>query len=113
MKLIKLIVITTVIIFIFTSCVSIISKKIDEMMNSWLGANKDQLIMQWGPPSEIFDNGDDGEIWTYSYTNQTSGYAYTNNYGQTFWRAPQRYKVVRQFYINKDGIIYAYRWQGA
>jgi hypothetical protein len=79
-------------------------------MDTWLGASKSQLLLQWGAPSSTFTDGKGGEIYSYVYTNQTTGYSYTNYYtGQTFWRAPQQYQNVYRFYINSNGVIYAYK----
>ena len=112
MKKIIIVVITLFIIFSLTSCATIYAKRIDDMMKSWIGDTKQHLLQKWGPPTDIFDNGEDGEIWTYSFYRQTTGYATKTNRGNIFWRAPQQYEAVRQFYIDKDGLIFAYRWQG-
>ena len=112
MKRIQFFLIIFVILIALTSCATFYAKQVDDMMKTWLNASKDQLLLQWGPPSETFRDGKGGEIWTYTFTNQTTGYAYTDSYGHTYWRSPQQYQVVRQFFINEDGIIYAYRWQG-
>lgn len=70
--------------------IAIAEKQTANLMQSWVGASKDQLLSSWGPPSSTFVNGDT-EVWTY-----------TNPQGT--W--------VRQFYFNKKGIIYSWRWQG-
>jgi hypothetical protein len=88
------------------------AKEVDDTMKSWIGATKVDLLLKWGPPTRTFTDGKDGEIYSYEYTNQTKGHAYTDKYGNTYYNAPQQYTIVRQFFINKDGIIYSYRWQG-
>lgn len=95
-----------------SSCATFYAKQIDEVMNSWLGSTKEELLLQWGPPYSKYPDGKGGTIWTYQEIRQTAGSAYTNKYGYTTYRAPQQYNVVRQFFINAEGIIYAYRWQG-
>ena len=97
---------------VFTSCATLFTDPIDDMMNSWIGASKNELLLSWGPPNQTFSDGKGGEVWTYAQDRQTMGNAWTDSYGRTYWNAPKQYQSVRQFYINENDIIYAYRWQG-
>jgi hypothetical protein len=45
-------------------CSSCTSTK--EIMNSWLGATKQQLIQKWGPPNRVTSDGGNGEILIYA-----------------------------------------------
>lgn len=94
------------------SCASIQAQQIDKAMKSWLGASQDELLLEWGPPTYTTSDLKGGTIWVYEFQRQTTGTAYTTQYGYTYYNAPVQYKAVRQFFIDSNGIIYAYRWQG-
>jgi hypothetical protein len=64
-----------------------------EIMDSWLGSTKHQLLTEWGPPSQTSDDGDGGEILVF-----TSSTFYNN---AVFYRN-------KIFYVGKDKKIY--RW---
>ena len=61
-----------------TGCTSI-----DDVMKSYLGAHKNDLIANWGYPQNITSDSNGGEIWIYSEDRQwtTPGYSQTNAYG--------------------------------
>lgn len=96
----------------FSSCATMEGQKVDEMMKSRVGENKEQLRLEWGPPSAVLPDGKGGEIYSYESTKQTPGYEYPNLFGETMYKPPIRYKVTRQFFINSPGNIYDYRWRG-
>ncbi len=62
-----------------------------EIMDSWLGHEKKEVILKWGPPQRTTSDGNSGEVLVYS--NQ---YAY--NY-QPYWKHTM-------FYINPSGKVY-------
>jgi hypothetical protein len=111
-KLMRLTVATITVMVFLSSCVILMAAQVNGQMKTWIGQSKQQLLMQWGPPSATFDDGNGGEVWTYESFRQTIGVAQTNSYGQTLYRPPQQYRAVRQFYIDRNGTIYSYRWQG-
>lgn len=61
-----------------TGCTSI-----DDVMKSYLGAHKNDVIANWGAPQSVMSDGSGGEIWVYSENRQmtTPGYTQTNSYG--------------------------------
>ncbi len=68
-----------------------------EIMNSWLGSTKQNLIMSWGPPARTASDGGAGEILVYANQGYWPGY---NGQGAfVFWD-------YRYMYANSDGIIY-------
>ena len=104
----------TVILFVFalSGCAS----KINEVMDSWVGSHKSELIGRWGPPNQTTSDGLNGEILIYSSNvvlPQTLGRATTDTFGNTTYTAPQQngYQRTRMFYVNKEGSIYSWRWQ--
>lgn len=63
---------------LFTGCTSI-----DDVMKSYLGAHRNDVIANWGAPQSVMSDGSGGEIWVYSQNRQmtTPGYSQTNSYG--------------------------------
>ncbi len=70
---------------------------ISDMMDSWVGSKSDELLGKWGSPDSTFKDSQGNIVWTYEglagfgmYTHQTK----------------------RQFWINKNDIIFNWRWEG-
>ncbi len=74
-------------------------------MQSWIGSTKQQLLLKWGPPTNVYSDGVGGEILCYEQTASTAGY-----YGQSWYYPPQQILWYRHFFINPSGIIYHARW---
>jgi hypothetical protein len=88
-----------------------------KIMSSWVGKTKADLYQSWGPPGRVTDDGQGGEILIYSATvnmGQTPGQVYNNGNGGVNYTAPQSnyYSKTRMFYVNSNGVIYSWRWQG-
>lgn len=81
----RLIIITLI---FFNSCTSE-----REVMDSWLGSTKHELILKFGLPDQSGSDGNGGEVVVY-----TASYFY----GSNVW-----YKN-RAFYLNSNGKVY--RW---
>lgn len=107
LRRIALCVILFIILLANLSCYS--NAQLKETMDSWLGASKHQLLLQWGSPTSVFPDGNGGEIYTYVKTSQTGGFAWTDYWGNTHWRAPQQVHDKYNFYINSSDRIYAWR----
>jgi len=96
-----------------TGCVN----RINQVMDSWVGHHKSELIRSWGPPTEVASDGAGGEILIYKFhrdLGQTEGKIRTDSGGTTRYTAPEKrgYYATRMFYVNKQGYIYHWRWQG-
>lgn len=70
-----------------------------KVMDSWMGATKQQLIMKWGPPTKTASDGGSGEILVYSTQKYDPGNAYLNLPPLTYWDN-------KYFYINSEGKVY-------
>ncbi len=80
-------------------CVSLTScASINNEMQSWVGHHKHELIVAWGPPHSERQDGAGGEVLIYQYQHSLNGKDY-------YW-------ATRMFYVNADGIIYRWRWEG-
>jgi hypothetical protein len=82
----------------FSSCFS--SRKTTESMKVWLGEKKHNLIMSYGPPDKISEDGAGGEVLVYItnyYTPVTS-----TSPANTLSNAQQ----FKMYFINPEGIIY-------
>jgi hypothetical protein len=91
--------------------------QINSAMSTWVGHHQSELIRSWGPPSRTASDGQGGTVLIYdSYVDmgQTPGTAYTDPYGNVRYTTPQQngYARTRMFYVNADGYIYSWRWQG-
>ena len=86
-------------------------------MASWVGHSKQELYQSMGPPNNVTSDGGSGEILIYqTYVNmgQQPGQVYNNGYGGVNYTTPQNsgYTRSRMFYVNSNGVIYSWRWQG-
>jgi hypothetical protein len=105
--------------------------RINNTMNSWMGSHYSQLLMSWGPPQQVFEDGTGGRILVYTSSRQwtTPGQITTTTTGQatvydnmiwgqaqsfTQFSMPQTrgYVAWRAFAIDKDGRVYNYSWRG-
>lgn len=93
----------------------------NEAMGSWINKTPSQLFVQWGPPTETYDDGGGGTVLVYreDREHQTGGYTNTqvNPYtGDVTIRfipvRVQEWKVWRAFWVNRSGRIYHWAWQG-
>lgn len=100
-------------LLLLAACASSIEKK----MTFWVGHHQAELIASWGPPSRTASDGKGGSILIYEkYVNlgQAPGKATADSAGNVKYTAPtqQGYTRTRMFYVNANGIIYHWRWQG-
>jgi hypothetical protein len=105
--------------------------RMNAVMNSWMGHHYSDLIMTWGPPQAVYDDGSGGRILVYYQARQwtTPGQATTFTTAQariydnmiwgqaqsfTQWVPPQTYGYTawRLFRISRDGKIYTWSWRG-
>jgi|NGEPerStandDraft_6_1074524.scaffolds.fasta_scaffold62433_2 hypothetical protein len=73
-------------------------------MQQWNGRTSQQLILQWGPPMRSTTDGAGGEVLVYEYWRPRQFVPYVGWIGG--------YSASRMFYVNSDGVIYNWRWQG-
>jgi hypothetical protein len=81
---------------LLTSCVS---QK--EILNSWIGSTKQNLIMSWGPPAKTASDGGTGEILIYAKQVYIAPIYYSGGSTQA-----QIYWDYKMFYVNSDGKVY-------
>ena len=121
-----------VLAFGLTGCAS----SVNELMESWMGHSAEDLIASWGPPAQVLDNPNGGKIYVYHQdaqvylpgTSPTPGSSYTTGYidANGNWQSTTTYnpgspgtpgqtldfKRTRVFFVNAQGIIYRWSWQG-
>ena len=90
---------------------------INKNMQSWVGHHQSELILAWGPPTRIMPDGKGGAVLIYeSYMNlgQSPGHGTVDAWGNITYTAPQQqgWARTRMFYVDREGNIYAWRWQG-
>jgi hypothetical protein len=100
-------------LFFASGCAS----QVDNSMKSWIGAHQSKLIRSWGPPQRTASDGNGGVILIYgNYVNlgQVPGQVTTDYFGNVSYTAPQPqgYQRTRMFYVDRNGYVYDYDWQG-
>lgn len=111
------------------------SYAVSRKMESWIGRPRAELLMAWGPPSQIYPDGVGGEIVVYAEnrtyvspghaTTTTTGSATAYSYGNTAqaygsaqsnttYTPPQvhQWTAYRMFRLGSDGRIISYSWKG-
>lgn len=105
--------------------------RVNRAMGTWVGSHYSQLLMQWGPPQAVYDDGSGGRILVYTAVRQwtTPGEATTTTtaratiYDNMIWGQAQSYTQFtpaqthgytawRAFAINRNGFIYNWSWRG-
>lgn len=90
---------------------------INKAMDSWTGHHQSELIASWGPPTRTAPDGKGGLVLiyeTYVDLGQSPGTAYVDPWGNLRYTTPQQrgYTRTREFYVDQNGTIYSWRWQG-
>lgn len=116
-------------ILLLTGC---LTGRLNETMSSWVGHSASELIMSWGPPQAVYDDGQGGRIVVYTNQRQfttapatattsttVNAIVYDNTIlGQaqsiTTFTPPQttQYTAWRVFQIDGNGRIYTWSWRG-
>lgn len=91
--------------------------RIEVVMESWVGAHESELVERWGPPDSVVSDGKGGTILTYEgagKVGESRGQVKVNAVGRVTVTSPKQhtYKRYRMFYVDKDGIIYSWKWKG-
>ena len=114
-------------VIFYSGCSGPAINRMNETMKTWEGHHYSHLIERWGPPTQVLDDGAGGKIYCYqssiSYTTPGSSYTTGNTNvlgsmayyrGNTVHIPPQtrQYDRFRMFWVNPDGYIYKWSWQG-
>lgn len=96
---------TKLLIFIaFTFLISCKSQK--QIMDSWLGSSKQNLIMSWGPPDRTASDGGTGEILVYAKRIYIPSSTFYDSYGGSSTTPARTYWDYKYIYVNNEGKIY-------
>ena len=125
---VKTAVLALVVLLANTGC---FAKRVNSIMRSWQGHHYSELIMSWGPPQAVYNDGQGGRIlvwtavrqWTTPGTATTTVSGHATVYDNYIWgqaralteyRPPQThgYTAWRMFRINQRGMIYSWSWRG-
>lgn len=92
------------IIFFIITLIVINCTSTQQVMDSWIGSQKADIIRSWGPPQGgIVSDGNGGEILLYN--NERT--VFTPVYNTVVQKNINNYK---QVYCDADGKIYLIRW---
>ena len=83
------------------------SHRLSDAMDSWKGSHQSELIASsWGPPARTTPDGKGGTVLIYEkYQTVHTGDSRYSHYKKII------HVGTRMFYVNKDGIIYSWRWK--
>jgi len=99
-------------IILVQSCSSTKRLSLKEIMDSWLGHSKVELIESWGPPTSTYNIGNGNEVLTYLQEWQINGRTYYDQYNRQQYKAPQTRYCKKMMYVNKYGKIYMWKTEG-
>lgn len=82
-----------------SACASSSSQQISAGLQGWIGHHQSELIVSWGPPHETSTDGMGGTVLIYRFWKPRVGRF-------------EGWNRVRMFYVNPEGTIYRWRWEG-
>ena len=104
---------------------------INKVMASWMGSHVSALVASWGPPQQVYSDGQGGRVLVYlldrTYTLPASSttttiasggvvgtqfYGNTQSYTTYTPEYTDGYTAYRMFWAGPDGIIYRWQWKG-
>jgi hypothetical protein len=91
--------------------------RINRLMASWQGHNANQLIARWGPPTNVYDDGNGTRIltWVYprSFGEATARTTCNGIACNTTYHPPATWQVYRMFFVDTaSGLITGWSWRG-
>ena len=84
----------------------------EEKLESWKGADVNQLIESWGPPTSTYDMPNGDKIYTW---NRTGGTVASSNYFPQLSLATARANTMfcnTSFTVDSSNIVTNWRWEG-
>ena len=108
-------VILAVLALVLTGCVAAVNKS----LNRFLGADANDVRIEWGTPHEVLPDGNGGEVWIYrgsglgfyyppTAVTTFSGHVAVTTFTPEIMAGVPSYRV---FYV-RDGRVYRYSWRG-
>jgi len=103
------------------------AEQMDAKISAYEGNHIDRVLADFGPPTQVLDDGRGGKIYTYDLsqayympgTTQTFGSAYGPNSPQrfnTFAYTSPGYTIpvekFRMFWADRNGVVYQTSWKG-
>jgi hypothetical protein len=113
------------VLFLTVGCVST-SDQISKQMASWMGHSENELIADWGEPTRTVSDDNGGKIFVYELQRESTTPAVLTTHKCSQWEADcvngeravyqpastQTWAVLREFWINGDGVVYKWKWKG-
>lgn len=110
----------TVSISLFSGCTT--SQQKDEMMQSFVGQHYSEAIVRWGPPTQVIDNTNGGQIVSWQDTSAMTmpGYGSTTYYDSTNTAYTTyhpgntlTFQHSKTFWTDPNGIVIKWAWRDA
>jgi hypothetical protein len=104
-KIYQTLLITSSILMLLTSCgvIAALVETDEDIMETYKGSNKRELILNWGPPKQTLDDGDYGTILLYYEKEKFEGYYTSGGGGPVGGRTYWKYYF---FFADTNNIIY-------
>ena len=89
---------------------------INNIMDSWVGHYQTELVAAWGRPTKVVPNEGGGQTLFYESLKGTWGESKDKRVvgGAQFKTEPRQegYVAIREFYVDRNGIINSWKWEG-
>ena len=105
---------------LLSGCMTIQQK--NKIMQSFVGKHYSEAIVRWGPPAQVINNTDGGQIisWQYTSTMAMPGYGSTTYYNSTDTAYTTyhpgdtlTFQHSKTFWTDPNGIVIKWTWQDA
>jgi hypothetical protein len=108
---------------VMCGCYSIadVDKEQNALMASWMGADANDLIASWGPPTNVMTDGQGGRILIYEWavtrtapSRATTQYNAYNNTAETtiMQGGTSTQTYTRMFWADRNNMLYRWSWKG-
>lgn len=80
-----------------------------QVLDTWMGHHKSELILNQGPPQRTASDGNNGEILVYANQISTSGGTFYSDNGSASSNQEKMYWKYTMFYADSEGKLYHWR----
>ncbi|MFD1162964.1 MULTISPECIES: hypothetical protein [Hwangdonia] len=94
-----------------SSCVS--SKNYANRINTWRGADVNDLINSWGPPSDIYELPNGSKMYTYLYVNNSLVTTRHSQFADVTYQSTTQNYCQTSFTANKNNVIESTTFKGS
>lgn len=101
-----------IIIIVLTTTACATTANYEKILKSWMGANVNNLIASWGPPSDVYPMPNGSKMYTWLRVGGTTVFANYNQYLNMVTASSVTSWCKTTFTVSPSGIIQGWRWEG-